>query len=211
MLGRVRRRQRHRDHEGGARKPEQSQHHQLAVPARQEPLQHGDRALADEERLRDLRVDRQRPKEGEEHEDRRRKRRERARGNQRDPRLVAQRGEVIDTRQPEHQIPRRAASWEWPASSGLPPCSSQRPSAVRGAGRCDFPAGGAGEDREWARPPSTLRFLPGCCAGKTPRAGVLSAVSLRVAPRPPFLGRKTGGENPTPAAPAAGRRGGGPT
>ena len=67
-------------------------------------LEHGDRALAVRALLRHAAVDRQRPEEREQHQDERRHRRERPGREEGDPRLVAERREVVDAGQ-THDLP----------------------------------------------------------------------------------------------------------
>ena len=93
-----------RDDEVGEGEPEQAEHEELAAPERQQPLEHGDRALA----VRALRghpaVDRQRAEQGEQHQDQRGQRAEQPGGQERDAGLVAEGGEVVDAGQ-AHDLP----------------------------------------------------------------------------------------------------------
>ncbi len=97
-------RERDGDDEVGRRKPEQHENEDFAAPPRQQFLEHRDAALAMRAVLRHATVNRQRAKEGEEDEDNGRDRRERARGQERDAGLVAERREIIDAGQ-AHDLP----------------------------------------------------------------------------------------------------------
>ena len=68
VLGSVGRGQRHRDDEVRGRKTKQDEHQQLATPAREQVLEHGDRALPRVAAPGYLGVDRQRAEQRDEHE-----------------------------------------------------------------------------------------------------------------------------------------------
>ena len=98
-------RQRHRDHEVGGGEAEQDEHEDLALPAGEQVLEHGDRALPGVAAPGHLRVDRQRAEQRHQDEDHGGDRRHRAGGEQRDAGLVAERREVIDAGQPDDLPP----------------------------------------------------------------------------------------------------------
>jgi len=93
------------DHEAGRHEAEQRQHEELALPPRQEPFEHRDRAIAVRALARHAPVHRQRAEQGDQHQHQRGERRERPGGQRRDPRLVAERGEVIDPGEAHHLPP----------------------------------------------------------------------------------------------------------
>ena len=105
VRGRVGGRQRHRDDEVGRREAEQGQHEQLALPERQQPLEHRDRALAVRALLGHPAVDRERAEQGQGDQHEGRDRGEQAGGERGDAGLVAERGEVVDTGQAHHLPP----------------------------------------------------------------------------------------------------------
>ena len=105
VLGGVGGRQRHRDHEVRGREAEQDEHQHLALPAREQVLEHGDRALPGVAAPGHLGVDRQRAEQRDEDEDDGGDRRHRARREERDARLVAEGREVVDAGQPDDLPP----------------------------------------------------------------------------------------------------------
>ena len=103
VLGEVRRRvgrgERHRDEEVGGREAQQHEDEELALPEGQQPLEHGDGALAVRALLRHAAVDGQRAQQGERDQDDRGDGAHGPGGEGRDAGLVAQRGEVVDAGQ----------------------------------------------------------------------------------------------------------------
>src|SRR5262249_19228763 len=89
-----------RDDEVSGRKAEQHQYQRLAFPAREQVLEHGDRALARVAAPCDLSVNRQRTKYRDGCENHRGDRCQSARGEEGDPWLIAERREVVDASQP---------------------------------------------------------------------------------------------------------------
>ena len=106
VFGRVRCRQGNGDDEVGRRKPEQHEHERLAAPPWQQVFEHRDAALSVRARGRDPVVNGKRAHESENDENQRCDRRERARCDERDAWLIAQRREVIDAGQ-AHDFPPR--------------------------------------------------------------------------------------------------------
>jgi hypothetical protein len=106
MGGGVGRRQGDGDDEVGGHKAEQDQDEQLALPPRQQPLQHGDRALAVRALGRDPAVDREGPEHGQQDQQDGRDRRQHPGGQGGDARLVAEGGEVVHPGQAHHLPPR---------------------------------------------------------------------------------------------------------
>jgi hypothetical protein len=92
------------DYEVGGHEAEQRQHQYLARPPRQQPLQHGDRALAVGALLGHPAVDREGAEQRQQHQHERGDGRQDAGGQGRDARLVAQRGEVVNAGQ-AHDLP----------------------------------------------------------------------------------------------------------
>jgi hypothetical protein len=102
---RVGRREGDGDDEVGGDEAEQDEDEQLAPPPGEQPLQHGDGTLAVGALPGDPAVHRQGPEQGEEHQDERRHRREQPRGQEGDPRLIPQGGEVVHPGQAHHLPP----------------------------------------------------------------------------------------------------------
>ncbi len=98
--------QRHRDDKVRGREAEQQQHERLALPAREKILEQRDRTLTGIAAPGHLRIDRQRAQQRHQHENDGRNRRHGARRQQRDARLVAERGKVVDPGQPDDFPPR---------------------------------------------------------------------------------------------------------
>ena len=123
VRGRVGGRQRDRDDEAGGREPEQAQDDGLALPPREQVLEHRDAALAVRAHLGDAVVHRQRAEQRDQHEDERRDRRERAGREKGDAGLIAERREVVDAGQAHHLPPggrvRGAAREARPAARSL--------------------------------------------------------------------------------------------
>ena len=92
-------RQGHGDHEVGGGEAQQHQHQELPGPPGQQPLQHGDRALAVRALLGDPAVDGQRAEEGQRDQHEGGERREQPGRQRGDARLVAEGGEVVDAGQ----------------------------------------------------------------------------------------------------------------
>ena len=89
-----------------ATNPMQRQHQHLARPVRQQPLQHRQAAVAVRALLRHPPVHGQRAKQCHHHQDKGRDRGQSPRRERSDPRLVAQRGEVVHAGQ-AHDLPPR--------------------------------------------------------------------------------------------------------
>jgi hypothetical protein len=106
MHARVGGRQRDGDDEVSQREPEEAEHEELAAPARQQPLEHGDRALPVRALGGDSAIDRECAEQGEQDKDQGRQRAEQARGEERDAWLVAEGGEVVDPGQAHDPPPR---------------------------------------------------------------------------------------------------------
>ena len=104
--GGVRRGEGDRDYPGCGHEPQQAEHEQLALPEREQVLEHRDRALPVGALLGDHAVHRQHPEEGQEHYEKGGYGRERPGRDRRDGRYVAQGGEVIDASQAHHLPPR---------------------------------------------------------------------------------------------------------
>jgi len=105
-FGRVGGGQRHRDDEVRGREAEQDEHQYLALPAREQVLEHGDRALPRVAAPGHLVVDRQRAEERDEDENHGGDRRHHPRREESDARLVSEGREVIDAGQPDDLPPR---------------------------------------------------------------------------------------------------------
>ena len=112
--GGVGRREGDRDDEVGGHEAEQHQHEELALPPRQEPLQHRDRALAVGALGGDAAVDGEGAEQGQQDQQDGRDRRQHPGGEGRDARLVAEGGEVVHPGQ-AHDLP----PWLLVAPSGL--------------------------------------------------------------------------------------------
>ena len=97
-------RQRDGDHETGGGKAQQTQDDDLALPSRQQILEHQDAALAVGAHLRDAVVHGQGAEEREQHEDERRDRRQGAGGDERDARLIGERREIVHAGE-THDLP----------------------------------------------------------------------------------------------------------
>ena len=142
MLGGVGGRERHGDDEVRARESQQDQHENLALPSRQEVFEHGDGTLPGVGPSGHLRVNRQGSQQRDDDQDERCHRRQHSRCHQRNPRLIAQRREVIDARQPDHHVP----------GLSLLLCvllaghaAVKKPAAQRALGRSSVPSGKASD------------------------------------------------------------------
>src|SRR4030095_8821284 len=93
------------DKDGGGSEAEKAQEKPLALPAAQEVLEHGDRTLPRVAAPGHLRVDRQGAEQGDDDEADGGDRGHRARCEQRDAGLVAERREIVDSRQPDDLPP----------------------------------------------------------------------------------------------------------
>ena len=105
VRGGVRGGERDRDDEVGESEAEEDEHEHLALPAREQLLEHEDAALAVRAVGRDLAVDGQGHEQGHQHQDESGQRREQARGQERDAGLVPERREVVDAGQAHHLPP----------------------------------------------------------------------------------------------------------
>jgi len=105
MGGGVGGRERDGDDEVGGHEAEQDQDEQLALPPRQEPLQHRDRALTMGALGGDTAVDREGAEQGQQDQQDGRHRRQDAGGQGSDARLVAEGGEVVHPGEAHHLPP----------------------------------------------------------------------------------------------------------
>src|SRR5919112_5474663 len=114
----VRRRKGDCDDPGGRHETEQAQDEQLAFPERKQAFEHGDRTLPVRALRSDDVVHGQHPEERQQYDQQRGDGRQRACGSDRNPRYVAQGGEVVDAGQ-AHDLPPRMLLFSLPGLGPL--------------------------------------------------------------------------------------------